>query len=158
MHAFSRDIAAEPPFADANFVDFVEKHNAIVLDLADRHPPAGGVGEVHEAQVDAADRRRVIVEQADRLEGRLEVGDQLLVPLPAEPAEDIHVIYRSDESGTTDNFQHYLDAASDGAWGKGTGKTFNGGVGRGGCLRLRAAKHTGEGGASWRGAGSASCS
>jgi phosphate transport system substrate-binding protein len=45
------------------------------------------------------------------------------------PAEDIHVVYRSDESGTTDNFQKYLDAASDGAWGKGAGKTFNGGVG-----------------------------
>ena len=47
------------------------------------------------------------------------------------PAEDIHVVYRSDESGTTDNFQQYLDAASDGAWGKGTGKTFHGGAGVG---------------------------
>ena len=37
------------------------------------------------------------------------------------------MIFRSDESGTTDNFQKYLDAASDGAWGKGAGKTFNGG-------------------------------
>jgi phosphate transport system substrate-binding protein len=45
------------------------------------------------------------------------------------PAEDIHVIYRSDESGTSDNFQQYLQAASDGAWTKGAGKTFNGGVG-----------------------------
>ena len=49
----------------------------------------------------------------------------------AMPPADIHVIYRSDESGTTDNFQRYLDAASNGAWGKGTGRTFNGGVGRG---------------------------
>ncbi len=49
-------------------------------------------------------------------------------PLPALP---IHVVFRSDQSGTTDNFQHYLGAASDGAWGKGTGKTFNGGVGEG---------------------------
>ena len=47
------------------------------------------------------------------------------------PAQPIVVIFRSDESGTTDNFQRYLDAASDGAWGKGTGKTFNGGVGEG---------------------------
>lgn len=47
------------------------------------------------------------------------------------PSQPIHVVYRSDESGTTDNFQQYLDAASGGAWGKGTGKTFNGGVGRG---------------------------
>lgn len=47
------------------------------------------------------------------------------------PATPIHVVFRSDESGTTDNFQKYLDAASDGAWGKGTGKSFNGGVGEG---------------------------
>lgn len=47
------------------------------------------------------------------------------------PAEPIHVVYRSDESGTTDNFQQYLDAASNGAWGKGAGKTFRGGVGQG---------------------------
>jgi phosphate transport system substrate-binding protein len=47
------------------------------------------------------------------------------------PAEPINVIFRSDESGTTDNFQKYLDAASDSAWGKGAGKTFAGGVGEG---------------------------
>jgi phosphate transport system substrate-binding protein len=47
------------------------------------------------------------------------------------PAEKINVIYRSDESGTTDNFQKYLDSASDGAWGKGAGKVFAGGVGEG---------------------------
>ncbi len=49
----------------------------------------------------------------------------------ALPAEPINVIFRSDESGTTDNFQNYLDAASDGAWGKGSGKSFAGGVGEG---------------------------
>ncbi len=47
------------------------------------------------------------------------------------PGDKINVIFRSDESGTTDNFQKYLDAASDGAWGKGAGKTFNGGIGEG---------------------------
>jgi phosphate transport system substrate-binding protein len=47
------------------------------------------------------------------------------------PSEDIHVVYRSDESGTTDNFQQYLQAASGGAWTKGAGKTFLGGVGQG---------------------------
>ena len=47
------------------------------------------------------------------------------------PATPIHVVFRSDESGTTDNFQKYLDVASDGAWGKGTGKSFKGGVGEG---------------------------
>ncbi|WP_203800695.1 phosphate ABC transporter substrate-binding protein PstS [Mycobacterium heckeshornense] len=50
------------------------------------------------------------------------------VTLPAEP---IQVIFRSDESGTTDNFQKYLDTASNGTWGNGAGKKFNGGVGAG---------------------------
>ena len=50
------------------------------------------------------------------------------ITLPAEP---IHVVSRNDESGTTDNFQRYLDTASNGAWGKGAGKTFNGSVGEG---------------------------
>jgi len=58
--------------------------------------------------------------------------DPALTALNASmPAEDIHVVYRSDASGTTDNFQAYLQAASGGAWNKGTGKTFNGGVGTG---------------------------
>ncbi|GAB2715507.1 phosphate ABC transporter substrate-binding protein PstS [Nocardia thraciensis] len=47
------------------------------------------------------------------------------------PAEPIRVIFRSDESGTTDNFQKYLDSASNGAWGKPGGKAFTGGVGEG---------------------------
>lgn len=50
---------------------------------------------------------------------------------PSVPAEPIQVVFRSDGSGTTDNFQRYLDAASGGAWGKGAGKVFNGGVGQG---------------------------
>jgi phosphate transport system substrate-binding protein len=58
--------------------------------------------------------------------------DPALTALNASmPAEDIHVVYRSDASGTTENFQAYLQAASGGAWSKGTGKTFNGGVGLG---------------------------
>ncbi|MGW5053868.1 phosphate ABC transporter substrate-binding protein PstS [Actinokineospora sp. NPDC004072] len=48
------------------------------------------------------------------------------------PDIPITVVYRADESGTTDNFQRYLTAASDGAWTKGAGKTFVGGVGQGG--------------------------
>ncbi|MGV9823932.1 phosphate ABC transporter substrate-binding protein PstS [Gordonia sp. NPDC003429] len=48
------------------------------------------------------------------------------VTLPSTP---INVIYRADQSGTTDNFQKYLTAA--GGWTKGAGKTFNGGVGEG---------------------------
>jgi phosphate transport system substrate-binding protein len=47
------------------------------------------------------------------------------------PAQPIVVVYRSDESGTTDNFQKYLTAASDGVWTKGAGKAFAGGVGEG---------------------------
>ena len=47
------------------------------------------------------------------------------------PPEDIHVIYRSDASGTTANFLAYLQAASGGAWSQGTGKEFKGGVGTG---------------------------
>ncbi|MFS8098178.1 phosphate ABC transporter substrate-binding protein PstS [Lentzea alba] len=47
------------------------------------------------------------------------------------PADKIVVIFRSDESGTTDNFQKYLEAASKGAWTKGSGKAFTGGVGEG---------------------------
>lgn len=50
------------------------------------------------------------------------------VTLPAEP---IHVVFRSDESGTSDNFQRYLDTAGAEAWGKGAGKAFKGGVGEG---------------------------
>ncbi len=50
---------------------------------------------------------------------------------PSAPAEDILVIYRSDSSGTTDNFQQYLQTAGGGTWTKGVGKTFNGGVGTG---------------------------
>ncbi len=54
-----------------------------------------------------------------------------LNPGTALPAEPIHVTFRSDQSGTTDNFQKYLDSASDGVWDRGTGKAFNGGVGEG---------------------------
>jgi phosphate transport system substrate-binding protein len=47
------------------------------------------------------------------------------------PPENIHVVYRSDASGTSANFQAYLQSASGGAWDRGTGKIFNGGVGTG---------------------------
>jgi phosphate transport system substrate-binding protein len=47
------------------------------------------------------------------------------------PSLPIHVVYRSDDSGTTDTFQRYLEAASDGAWTKGVGRTWKGGVGEG---------------------------
>ena len=48
------------------------------------------------------------------------------------PSAPIHVFYRSDSSGDTSNFQQYLVAASDGAWGRGAGQAFLGGVGEGG--------------------------
>lgn len=47
------------------------------------------------------------------------------------PDAPINVVFRSDPSGTTDNFQRYLDATSGGAWGKGTGRDYHGGVGAG---------------------------
>jgi phosphate transport system substrate-binding protein len=47
------------------------------------------------------------------------------------PSAPIHVFFRSDQSANSSNFQQYLDAASNGAWGKGAGQTFNGGVGDG---------------------------
>lgn len=47
------------------------------------------------------------------------------------PATPVKVVYRSDESGTTDNVQQYLTAASKGAWTQGAGKKFTGGVGSG---------------------------
>ncbi|WP_077086058.1 phosphate ABC transporter substrate-binding protein PstS [Mycobacterium rhizamassiliense] len=49
----------------------------------------------------------------------------------AFPSTPIHVVFRSDKSGTTANFQKYLDGAGNGAWGKGTDEKFNGGVGDG---------------------------
>jgi phosphate transport system substrate-binding protein len=47
------------------------------------------------------------------------------------PASPIVVNFRSDESGTTENFQKYLVAASNNAYGKPAAQTFNGGVGAG---------------------------
>ena len=49
------------------------------------------------------------------------------VELPDAP---INVFYRSDESGTSDNFQKFLAAASDGKW-ESTGKAFPNAVGTG---------------------------
>lgn len=54
-----------------------------------------------------------------------------LNPKASLPSEAIGVVYRNDESGTTDNFQKYLTTASDGAYSQGAGKVFNGGVGSG---------------------------
>ncbi|MBM7458137.1 phosphate ABC transporter substrate-binding protein PstS [Rhodococcus coprophilus] len=47
------------------------------------------------------------------------------------PDTAVTPIVRSDSSGTTDNFQQYLEVASDGAWTSGTGSDFTGGVGEG---------------------------
>ena len=47
------------------------------------------------------------------------------------PSTKITPIYRSDSSGTTDNFQTYLGAAAPGSWTKGAGKEFQGGAGEG---------------------------
>ncbi|GFG54260.1 phosphate ABC transporter substrate-binding protein PstS [Mycolicibacterium agri] len=47
------------------------------------------------------------------------------------PDIDIKPIYRSDSSGTTDNFQKYLTAAAPQTWTKGSGSEFQGGAGEG---------------------------
>ncbi|MDF0528435.1 phosphate ABC transporter substrate-binding protein PstS [Tsukamurella sp. 8F] len=47
------------------------------------------------------------------------------------PDLPITVVFRSDESGTTDNFQKYLSSAAPQDWTKGAGKTFVGGAGQG---------------------------
>ena len=47
------------------------------------------------------------------------------------PDANITPIVRSDSSGTTDNFQQYLETASKGAWTSGAGSDFTGGVGEG---------------------------
>ncbi|MCV7230619.1 phosphate ABC transporter substrate-binding protein PstS [Mycolicibacterium komossense] len=47
------------------------------------------------------------------------------------PGTKITPIYRSDSSGTTDNFQKYLGAAAPQTWTKGAGKEFQGGAGEG---------------------------
>ena len=47
------------------------------------------------------------------------------------PDQGITPIYRSDSSGTTDNFQKYLSAAAGEVWNKGDGSEFQGGAGEG---------------------------
>jgi len=47
------------------------------------------------------------------------------------PGDDIKVFFRSDESGTTDNFQKYLKAAAAPSWTLDAGKKWNGPVGEG---------------------------
>jgi phosphate transport system substrate-binding protein len=54
-----------------------------------------------------------------------------LNPGVALPDRKISPIYRSDSSGTTDNFQKYLTAAAPKSWTRGTGSEFQGGVGEG---------------------------
>jgi phosphate transport system substrate-binding protein len=47
------------------------------------------------------------------------------------PTSRIEPIYRSDSSGTTDNFQRYLATAAPNSWTRGAGSEFQGGVGEG---------------------------
>jgi phosphate transport system substrate-binding protein len=49
----------------------------------------------------------------------------------ALPDTKITPVYRSDSSGTTDNFQKYLTAAAPESWTKGVGSEFQGGFGEG---------------------------
>lgn len=54
-----------------------------------------------------------------------------LNPGTSLPNVAISPIYRSDSSGTTDNFQGYLAAAAPHSWTRGAGSEFEGGVGEG---------------------------
>lgn len=54
-----------------------------------------------------------------------------LNPDATMPSKDIKVFFRSDESGTTDNFLKYLAAAGDGAYSGTPSKKFDGGIGEG---------------------------
>jgi phosphate transport system substrate-binding protein len=54
-----------------------------------------------------------------------------LNPGTSLPNTRISPIYRSDSSGTTDNFQKYLAAAAPDSWTRGAGSEFQGGVGEG---------------------------
>ena len=54
-----------------------------------------------------------------------------LNPVAALPDAAIVPVYRSDSSGTTDNFQKYLGIAAPQSWTKGAGKEFQGGAGEG---------------------------
>ncbi|MUL47656.1 phosphate ABC transporter substrate-binding protein PstS [Mycobacterium sp. CBMA293] len=47
------------------------------------------------------------------------------------PDQDITVFFRSDSSGTSDNFQSYLAAAAPQSWTQGHSSDFKGGVGQG---------------------------
>lgn len=52
-------------------------------------------------------------------------------PRTAMPDLLIRVVHRSDQSGTTDNFQQYLQTAAGEVWTAGAGMTFGGDVGDG---------------------------
>ncbi len=54
-----------------------------------------------------------------------------LNPGTSLPSTRILPIYRSDSSGTTDNFQKYLGTAAPDSWMRGAGSEFQGGVGEG---------------------------
>ncbi|HEY2834794.1 MAG TPA: phosphate ABC transporter substrate-binding protein PstS [Sporichthyaceae bacterium] len=54
-----------------------------------------------------------------------------LNPSVSLPSKDIKVFFRSDESGTTENFEKYMAAAGGGNWTAAPGKAFGGGVGEG---------------------------
>ncbi len=67
--------------------------------------------------------------------GRITTWDDPILaalnPGTALPPTKIAPIYRTDSSGTTDNFQKFLTAAAPQSWSKGVGTEFQGGVGEG---------------------------
>ncbi|MGI9126256.1 MAG: phosphate ABC transporter substrate-binding protein PstS [Mycobacterium sp.] len=53
-----------------------------------------------------------------------------LNPDSSLPSQPIVVVSRSDESGTTDAFQRYLESAGGASWGRGIGESFKGVIGK----------------------------
>ena len=72
---------------------------------------------------------------AEIFSGRISTWDDpalaKLNPGTTLPSTRISPVYRSDSSGTTDNFQKYLAAAAPDSWTRGSGSEFQGGVGEG---------------------------
>jgi len=71
--------------------DFVGRREPAVelVGLADADRPARGIRDEHRTQMDLADRRGVVVQQADEPQVRDEVGGELLRPFPPQATVEI---------------------------------------------------------------------
>src|SRR5262249_10467907 len=79
------------PIEDRTRLRRLGERAAELVGFADRDRAARGLRDVHRADVDAPDVGRVVVQQPDEPELRLERGVDLLAPLPAQAAGEIAV-------------------------------------------------------------------